>query len=55
MECNITRFNNLWRSTGNEKSFSLTRRLKIDIQGRASVSCNGVNGQYVHLYGFNTA
>ena len=26
----------------------------MDIQGRASVSCNGVYGQYVHLYVFNT-
>ena len=47
-------FKNLWRSTGTEKSFLLIGRLKIDIQGRTSVSCNGVNGQYVHLYSFNT-
>ena len=54
MEWNITRFQESVAFCGTAKSFSLTRRLKIDIQGRTSVSCNGVNGQYVHLYGFNT-
>ena len=45
---------NLWRSTGTEKSFSSTTKLKMDIQERTSVSCNNINCHDVKSYGFNT-
>ena len=54
MKCKITRFQESVAFDWYRKSFSLTRRLKMDIQERTSVSCTGVNCQHVKLYGFNT-
>ena len=55
MKCNIMRFQeSVAFDWYRKKLLSLTRRLKMDIQERTSLSCSGVNCQHAKLYGFNT-
>ena len=55
MKCILWDFKNRWHSTGTKTSFLLITMLTMDVQGRTSVQCSGLNCQHATLYGFNSA